>query len=134
MFERTEVNGCFVQVAALVHCLTQPCPGATLHSHSGSQYSVVLAHSMFACSPFESGSSMKIAMPAVRGALPPLWPARLQRPRIRSCRPVVRGLQVPHEPGYDDLKLDDAFYKELGIDEEEREAQKTYEPDDIGAA
>ena len=37
-------------------------------------------------------------------------------------------------PGFDDFELDDAYYRELGIDEDELEAQTTYHADDIGAA
>ena len=83
---------------------------------------------------------MKVAVRAAHGALqarPQARPAQPQQqhPR-RHChgRHIVRGLQVPDEPEYDDLKLDDAYFKDLGIDEDEQEAQKTYEPDDIGAA
>lgn len=42
-------------------------------------------------------------------------------------------MQQPEEPDFDQLKLDDAYYKEMGLDEDELDVQKTYEPDDIGA-
>jgi hypothetical protein len=83
---------------------------------------------------------MKAALQAVRGAslaLPQARPAQYQQQQSSCChrkRPVARSLQVPDEPAYDDIQLDDAFYEDLGIDEDEREAQKSYEPDDIGAA
>lgn len=83
---------------------------------------------------------MKAALQVVRaGALPvpQAQPAFRFRHRLASkirSSHLTRGLQVPNEPDFDDVKLDEAFYKELGIDEDEREAQKTYEPDDIGAA
>lgn len=82
---------------------------------------------------------MNAGLLAVRGGLPPLPQAQAGKPQQQrlgcSCRrrSTVRSLQIPGEPAYDDLKLDDAYYKELGIDEDEREAQKSYEPDDIGA-
>ena len=87
-----------------------------------------------------SGNVMNVALQANHGpwqAWPRARPAQSQQqhPRRHSHgRHIVRGLQVPDEPAYDDLKLDDAYFKELGIDEDDQEAQKTYEPDDIGAA
>lgn len=56
---------------------------------------------------------------------------RHQHAGCSRSRHLARSLQVPNEPEFDDLKVDESLYKELGLDEDELEAQKTYEPDDI---
>jgi hypothetical protein len=111
--------------------------GHFLHSHFRCQQYCTAIGSMLL---IVSGNIMNVALQAKHGpwqAWPRARPAQSQQqhPR-RHChgRHIVRGLQVPDEPEYDDLKLDDAYFKELGIDEDEQEAHKTYEPDDIGAA
>lgn len=85
--------------------------------------------------------AMRIVLPAAGGLTLPVGRPKLAYGTLRHqnagcsrARHVPRSLQVPDEPGFDDLKLDEGLYKELGLDEDELEAQKTYEPDDIGAA
>ncbi len=53
--------------------------------------------------------------------------------RCRHRTRPIAALQQPEEPDFDQIRLNDDFYRELGLDEDELDAQKSYEPDDIGA-
>ena len=48
------------------------------------------------------------------------------------CR-ALSDLQIPNEPDFDDLELDDDYYREMGMDEDELEAQTLHHADDTGA-
>lgn len=52
---------------------------------------------------------------------------------VRHRTRPIAALQSPEEPDFDQIRLNDDFYRELGLDEDELDAQKSYEPDDIGA-